>query len=83
MYCRFNSFSTFYVYYKGKTPVFINLQFLLLLSEKGLSLESCLAIRELIAYKPAAYKKTKSIRWVIKLGLISYLIKIDILQNNG
>ena len=33
----------FYVYYKGKTPLFYNLQFLLSLSERGLSSESCLA----------------------------------------
>ena len=34
----------FYVYYKGKTPLFLNLQFLLLLSEKRLIPESCFAI---------------------------------------
>ena len=31
-------------YYKGKTPLFFSLQFLLFLSKKGLSPESCLAI---------------------------------------
>ena len=40
---------------------FFNLQFLFLLSERGLSHESCLefAIRGLVAYKPVAFKKTK------------------------
>ena len=34
----------FYVYHKEKTPLFFNLKFLLLLDERGLSPESCLAI---------------------------------------
>ena len=34
----------FYVYYKEKTPIFLNLYFLLLLSEKWLGPKSCLAI---------------------------------------
>ena len=34
----------FYIYYKEKTPPFFNLKFLLLINERGLSLESCLAI---------------------------------------
>ena len=34
----------FYVYYKGKTPLSFNLQFLLLLSERELIPERCLAI---------------------------------------
>ena len=49
----------FYVYCKGKTPLFFNLQFSLLLSRRGLCPESCLAICHpgLVAYKPLAYKK--------------------------
>ena len=48
-----------YVYCKGKTPLFFNLYFLLLLSERGLSPESCLAIyhARAVAYKLAAYIK--------------------------
>ena len=34
----------FYIYYKEKTPLCFNLSFLLLLSERGLSPESCSAI---------------------------------------
>ena len=34
----------FFIYYKGKTPLFCDLQFLLLLSERWLSPESCLAV---------------------------------------
>ena len=34
----------FYVYYKGKTQLFFNLDFLLVLSKKGFSAESCSAI---------------------------------------
>ena len=34
----------FYAYCKGKTQFFLSLQFLLLLSERALSPESCLAI---------------------------------------
>ena len=37
-------FQLFYAYYKGKTPLFFNLQFLLLFSERCLNPESCLAI---------------------------------------
>ena len=47
----------FYVYYKRKTPFFFNLQFLLLLSERNLSPESCLAIcrPRLVAFKPVVF----------------------------
>ena len=41
----------FYVHCKEKTPFFFNLQFLLFLSERGLSAESCLAIRFAICSK--------------------------------
>ena len=37
-----------YIYYKGKSPLFFNLLFLLLLSEKSLGPESCLAICRLV-----------------------------------
>ena len=36
----------FYVYYKGKSQLFFNLQFLLLLRERGMNPESCQAICE-------------------------------------
>ena len=49
-------YQLFYAYYKGKTPLFFNLQFLLLRSEKGKDAQQ-LAIRGLVAYKPVAYKK--------------------------
>ena len=44
----FSVLQLFYVYCKGKNPLFFNLQFLLLLSERGLSLGSCLAISHLL-----------------------------------
>ena len=49
----------FYIYYKGKTPLLINLQFALLLSEREFSPESSqqCAIRGLVAYEPVADKK--------------------------
>ena len=49
----------FYVYWKLINPIFFNLQFFLLLSEKRLSPKNCLAIRypSLVAYKVVAYKK--------------------------
>ena len=50
----------FCVYYKGKTPLFFNLQLLWLINEKRLGpkffINSCK-----IAYKPVAYKRNKSI----------------------
>ena len=50
----------FCVYYTGKAPLFFNLQFSQLLNEKGLGpkgfMNSCI-----IAYKPVAYKRNKSI----------------------
>ena len=49
-------YQLFYAYYKGKTPLFFNLRFLLLCSEKGKDAQQ-LAIRGLVAYKPVAYKK--------------------------
>ena len=51
-------YQLFYAYYKGETPLFFNLRFLLLCSEKGKDAQQ-LAIRGLVAYKPVAYKKTK------------------------
>ena len=57
VYCQFNSYSMFIT--KEKLQFSLT-QFLLLLSEKGLSPESCLAIfhlRASSAYKPVAYKK--------------------------
>ena len=52
----------FYAYYKGKTPLFFNLQLLLLLNEKGLSPKSYLAIchpRASCLQNGCLYKKTK------------------------
>ena len=37
-------YQLFYIYYKGKTPLFFNMKFLFLFSERGFSCESCLAI---------------------------------------
>ena len=53
----------FYVYHKEKNLIFLyfNLQFLLLLNERGLSPAQQFFIQALVAYKPIAYKKTKCI----------------------
>ena len=48
-------YQPFYVYYKGKTPLFFNLQFLFLLTERGLSPE--FTIRGLVVYELVPYKK--------------------------
>ena len=59
-----------YVCYKEKIPFSFNLWFLLLLSEGGLSPESCLAICH-----PVAYKKTKCSYINIPAGI--YLLKVN------
>ena len=55
VYYRFNS------YFKGKSPLFFNLRFLLLFSKRRLSPGICLAICHLrvrlVAHKVVAYKK--------------------------
>ena len=59
----------FYAYYKGKTPLFFNLQLLLLLNEKGLSPKSYLAIchpRATVAY----IKKLNVVQWQTKVQIL-------------
>ena len=56
--CRFNSYFTFIT---KENSTFSNMFPLLLISERGLSPESYLAIaiRALVAHKPVTYKKNK------------------------
>ena len=70
-------YQLFYVYYKAKTLLFLNLLFLLLLSERGLSnlvkISWQFAIRVLVVYKLVAYKKSVLLICDINFILFIYL----------